>query len=418
MKHAGRPNEGVAPDRRGRWNGKHRFLSAKDRRPWKGERLYFKGDDYFKDVLNAIGRSRRRVDFEVYIFEKGILADRVTRALVQAARRGVRVRLLVDGIGSPDCASDYGPRLKKGGVRFRVYRLLPTAFNWFQRLFGFLSKGRAVHRLRSFWFRMNRRNHRKLVLVDEDRVWLGGFNVSDEHLESVAGPKAWRDTGLGLSGARDRSFALAFNTAWHDKVHRRLWRLARRKLILWLSRKSPWDAVQINATRRLRSRFHRELLGRLGSARRRIWVTTPYFVPTLPVLRALLHAALKGRDVRLILPEKSDIPFVRWASMAFFPALLKAGCRIFEYRKSILHAKTLLVDDWALVGSSNFNHRSFLHDLEVDVAAQRPASVKALERRSASDFRQSREIHLPDLKLRPFWVRSLTWLFFRLRHWL
>ncbi len=393
-------------------------LPRQGRRAWDGEKVYFKGDDYFKDVLNAIRRSKRRVDFEVYIFEKGTLADRVASALVQAARRGVQVRLLVDGIGSPNAAADYGQKFKKGGVRFRVYRLLPSVFNLFPRLFGSLFKGMALHRFRSLWFRFNRRDHRKLVMVDGNKVWLGGFNVSDEHLESVAGPKAWRDTGLGLSGAKDRAFGLAFNTAWHDKVHRRLWMVYRRKLILWLSRKATSNAVQINATRRLRRRFHRELLGRLRSARRRIWVTTPYFVPTIPVLRALLHAALKGIDVRLVLPEKSDIPFVRWASMTFFPALLKAGCRIFEYHKSILHAKTLLVDDWALVGSSNFNHRSFLHDLEVDVTAQRPISVKFLERQTASDLRKSREIIFSDLKLRPLWARLFTWIFFQLRHWL
>jgi cardiolipin synthase len=388
------------------------------RRPWNGERLYFKGDDYFKDVLKAIRGSKHSVDFEVYIYEKGILGDRVANALTQAARRGVRVRLLVDGIGSPDCASEYGPKLKKGGVRFRVYRRLPAFFNFFPRLFGFLPRGMTLHRLRSLWFRMNRRDHRKLVIVDRERVWLGGFNVSDEHLESVAGQKAWRDTGLGLSGLKDRAFRLAFNMAWHDKVHRRLWRRGRRQLIDWLSRKSNPYSVQINATRRHRNRFHREMLGRLRSARRRIWVTTPYFVPTLPVLRTLLHAVLQGRDVRLILPERSDIPFVRWASMAFFPPLLKAGCRIFEYHKSILHAKTLVVDDWALVGSSNFNHRSFLHDLEVDVVTQRPKSLKSLERQAAFDFKQSREITFSDLKLKPFWIRLLTWLFFRFRHWL
>lgn len=393
-------------------------FSLKSNRPWDGEKLYFKGDDYFKDVLNAIRHAKKSVDFEVYIYEKGILGDRVASALVQAARRGVKTRLLVDGIGSPDCDSDYGRKLAEGGVRLRVYRLLPPFFNLFLRHFGFLLKGTAAHRLRSFWSRMNRRNHRKLVMVDRKRVWLGGFNVSDEHLESVVGPKAWRDTGLGLLGVRDQVFRLAFNTAWNDKVHRRLWRFYRGKLIAWLSRKSSFHSVQMNATRRLRSRFHRDLLGRLGATRRRIWVTTPYFVPTLPVSRALLHAALQGCDVRLILPEKSDVPLVRLASMTFFPPLLKAGCRIFEYHKSILHAKTLLVDDWALVGSSNFNHRSFLFDLEVDVALLRTASLKSLERQYASDFRQSREIHFLDLKLQHLWGRFLTWFFFHFRHWL
>lgn len=387
-------------------------------RPWDAERLYFKGDDFFKDVLNAIRHSKRQVDFEVYIFEKGNLGDRVSDALVQAARRGVQVRLLVDGIGSPNCLSDYGPKLEKGGVKFKVYRLLPSVFYLLPRVLGSFFRGRDIRRLRGFWTRMNRRNHRKLVLVDRKKIWLGGFNVSDEHLESIAGKGAWRDTGLGLSGVRDKAFQLAFNTAWLDRYHRRLWRAQRDKLIAWLSRRSAPDLVQINATRRLRGRFHRDWLSRMAGVRRRIWVTTPYFVPTLPQMRALLNASLQSRDVRLLLPEKSDVPFVRWASLAFFPALLEAGCRIFEYHKSVLHAKTLVVDDWAMLGSSNFNHRSFLFDLEVDVVVQREASLRSLDRQYIVDFRQSREIHLSDLGHRPIWIRFLAWLFFRLRHWL
>ena len=387
-------------------------------RLWSGEKLYFKGDDYFRDVLNAIRRARRQVDFEVYIFDQGVLGKRVVSALVQAAKRGIQVRLLVDGIGSPHCASEYGPRLEKGGVQFRVYRRFPPFFSLFSRLFGSLFSGKTAHRMRSFWFRVKRRNHRKLVIVDETQVWLGGFNVSDLHLESLNGLKACRDTGLGLSGVRDQAFRLAFQTAWHDRYHRRQWKLFRAQLIEWLVRKTSLNHVQINATRKLRSYFHREMLKRLGKVRRRIWVTTPYFVPTLPLYRALIQAALRGMDVRLVLPEESDVPFVRWASMTFFLPLLEAGCRIFEYRKRVLHAKTLVVDDWALVGSSNFNHRSFLFDLEVDVALQGAASRKALERQYASDFNQSLEIHVSDLKIRPRSIRILSWLFFRLRHWI
>jgi cardiolipin synthase len=104
--------------------------------------------------------------------------------------------------------------------------------------------------------------------------------------------------------------------------------------------------------------------------------------------------------------------------MAFFYPLLNAGCRIFEYHTSILHAKTLVVDDWALVGSSNFNHRSFLFDLEVDVILQRPRSLRSLERQYGLDVKRSREILTSDLKIRPFRERFFTWLFFRFRHWI
>jgi cardiolipin synthase len=392
--------------------------TSSSRQAWTGEKLYFEGDDYFNDVLRAIRGAKRRVDFEVYIFEKGELGDRVTAALLQAAQRGVKVRLLVDGIGSPQCADEYGPRLSQGGVSFRVYRFFPSLFRIFPRFITSWFNRKTSHRFRSFRYRMNRRDHRKLIMVDGEKVWLGGFNVSDQLLGSIVGKKAWRDTGLRLSGVREPAFRLAFETAWYDKFHRRSWKFYRHKLIDRLSRRTSSDPVQINATRRLRGKFHKQLLARLGSARRRIWVTTPYFVPALPVLRALLGAAQRGCEVRLLLPEKSDVPFVRWASMTFFHGLLSAGCRIFEYRRSVLHAKTLLVDDWALVGSSNFNHRSFLFDLEVDVVLRSAAAVRALERRTVHDFERSGEIRLPGFESRPFWERCLTRIFFRLHHWL
>jgi len=255
-------------------------------------------------------------------------------------------------------------------------------------------------------------------MVDGDKIWMGGFNVSDELLESLKGKNAWRDTGLGLSGVKDRAFHLAFEVAWNEKVDRFQWRRCRKELIAWLSRKTATDAVQVNTARRLRHKFHRDLLDRLTTARKRIWVTTPYFVPTLPIFRALMHAAFRGCDVRLVLPKKSDVPIVRWVSMSFFNSLLNAKCRIFEYQKSILHAKTLLVDDWVLVGSSNFNHRSFLFDLEVDVVSQKSESLKILELQYQTDFQQSREVLLAEVKVRPILGRFLTWLVFGLRHWL
>lgn len=393
----------------------HTFTASKS---WSGEKLYFKGDEYFTDVLKAINHAKQCVDFEVYIYEKGVLADRITESLLRAGRRGVKVRLLVDGVGSPSAAADYGEKLIKGGVEFRVYRRLPSVLMAFTGIFGVFLRKNTFHRLRSVWFQVNRRNHRKLVMVDGNKIWMGGFNVTDHHLESLKGKEAWRDTGLGLSGVEDQVFHLAFEAAWYERVDRSRWKCCRKELIAWLSRRSEANEVQVNTARRLRRKFHKELLYRLTTARKRIWVTTPYFVPTLPVFRALMHAALRGCDVRFVLPKKSDVPFVRWVSMSFFLPLLEAKSRIFEYRKSILHAKTLLVDDWVLIGSSNFNHRSFLFDLEVDVVLKRRKSLKSLERQYEIDFKKSGEVLLADVRLQPVWGRFLTWLVFGLRYWL
>ncbi len=361
--------------------------------------------------------AKRTVDFETYIFEPGWLGDQVAEALCQAAQKGVAVRLLVDGIGSPDFAAHYGPRLTQAGAAFRVYRSLPVIFSTAFRL---LRLDHLKHRFReahSLLNTGNRRDHRKLCLVDERQVWMGSFNVSDWHLRRAKGKKAWRDTGLFLSGVASLVFQTAFRLAWEDRWPRLWGSRGRRRLKSWITRELAGTPIRLTMTRRLRVAYRRELLNRFQGASRRIWVLTPYFTPTQSLLRALAQAARRGCEVRLILPGSSDIPMVRWVSMAFYPKLLKAGCHIAEYQESILHAKTLVVDDWVLVGSSNLNQRSLRRDLEVNVVLQQEKSRRAVEGQFILDGRQSREVTLAHFNQRPFWIRWLSWFFFRFRFW-
>ena len=380
---------------------------------WSGEKLYFRGDDYFQGLLKAVRQARSTIDFETYIFEKGRLGDLVVSALAGAAKRGVQVRLLVDGIGSPDFASQYGPLLEKNGVRFKSYRYLldyVSARGWK----GFQSLFRTLRRL---WGWGQHRDHRKLCILDGSEVWLGSFNVSDMHLEGVRGRQAWRDTGMRLQGVRTPVFGLAFQLAWEEKASAP-WKFSRgKKFLQQVEREVLEGPVRLNVTLHLRHLFNRRLASRLIGARKRIWLTTPYFLPTRPLFRALLKAVRQGCDVRLLLPGPSDVPMVRWASMIFYPYLLRAGCRIFEYQGRVLHAKSLLVDGLSYVGSSNLNHRSLLHDLEIIVPPQKKASLRALERQFEADLRHSRESSLGELAGRPFWSKMLSALFFQFRYW-
>ena len=384
---------------------------------WKKETLYFKGDDYFRDLLKSVRSAKRTVDFETYIFEPGWLGDQVVAGLCQAARRGVKVRLLVDGIGSPDFASHYGPRLNQAGAAFRVYRSLPVIFSTALRL---LRLDHLKHRFReanSLLSTGNRRDHRKLCLVDDRQVWMGSFNISDWHLRRTKGKIAWRDTGLFLSGVTSLVFQTAFRMAWEDRWPRPWGSQSRRRLKGWITGELAGTPIRLTITRRLRVAYRRELLSHFQNARRRIWVLTPYFTPTHALLKALAQAARRGCEVRLILPGSSDVPMVRWVSMAFYPKLLKAGCHIAEYQGSILHAKSLIVDDWVLVGSSNLNQRSLRRDLEVNVVLQREKAREAVERQFLLDERHSQEVTLPHFNQRPFWIRWLSWFFFRFRFW-
>jgi len=399
-----------------------RFFLSRPSQPqppksWTGEKLYFRGDDYFRGLLRAIHGARKSVDFETYIFEPGRLGDQVAAALVKAARRKVKVRVLVDGVGSPQFASTYGPLLEKAGIPYRVYRSWPTFFSTIYKRFRLSHFFKSLQKDVALFDSGKHRDHRKQVIIDNRAVWIGSFNVSDWHLVSEKGNKAWRDTGIALSGVKNLVFKLAFQATWEDPWPYHFHRLYRHSLIQWLSYGIEESPIRMTANQRLRRAFRRELLKRIRGARTRVWITTPYFVPTGPLWRALLRAAKRGCDLRIILPERSDVPMVRWASMAYYPKLLKAGGRLWEYQRSVLHAKTTMIDEWVLVGSSNLDYRSLRKDLEINVVPQNPKTIRALEKRFELDQAQSHEVKPEELKRYPPGTRLLSWFFFQFRYW-
>jgi cardiolipin synthase A/B len=385
--------------------------------PWKSEKLFFDGDSYFRALLASIRRARESVDLETYIFTHDALGNRVLRELSAALRRGVKVRLLVDYVGSPDFEEAYGSRLRRMGLPYQVYR--PWGYLWERilrsRWGGFFGPLRGAWHA---WVSVNHRDHRKLCLIDGTEAWLGSFNVAANHLRSLVGKAQWRDTGIRLGGLRTPVFRYAFLSAWYDRI-RPGRRRAFRHILARAFQEDPYPpSVLLNSGQFLRRLLQRRWAQRLKDARRRIWLTSAYFVPTGRMLRALVGAARRGVDVRLILPGQSDVPMVRLASHALYGRLLAAGARIHEYQGGVLHAKTLLADDWALVGSSNFDHRSALHDLEINVTPLFPASRRALERRFRTDLALSRRITREELWESPPWSRFLSWILFHFRHWL
>jgi cardiolipin synthase len=384
---------------------------------WKNEKLYFRGDDYFRDLLKSLRGARKSVDFESYIFEPSRLGNLVVWELARAVKRGVKVRMLVDGVGSPDFASHYGPQLQKAGIPFKVYRSWPVFFSSAFKLLRLKHLNGSFGKVRALFNGGKRRDHRKLGIVDDSQVWMGSFNISDWHLEKVKGKDAWRDTGIGLKGVTSPVFRAAFVIAWEDS-----WPHLRKRIYLylmkrWVSLEVRESPIRLTLTRRLRLLFRRELLTRFKKAGSRVWIMTPYFIPNHALLKALADAARRGCDVRLILPFLSDVPMVRWVSMIFFPRLLRAGCRIFEYRDKVLHAKTLFVDDWVMVGSSNLDYRSLRKDLEINVLPQDPKSIQVLERQYRRDLLDCQEITLADMGQRSWWQKFLSWLFYRFRFW-
>ncbi len=355
---------------------------------WSSEEICINQRDYFERVCRAMLSAKRQVSIEMYIFREDELGQSLLDAAMQAAARGVEVRILVDGVGSPGWSPARIDELARQGVDVRVYHPVPSALSVFRWWRFSLSKARAL--LGS----VNKRNHRKLVLVDGEVAFVGSCNVALAH-------RYWRETAVVVTGQAIADMVRSFEVIW-ALAHRPL---VVRSRLLGLRRKPvplPNSPVRVNYTRKLRQRHNADLLARIERARQRVWITNAYFVPGPAMLAALARAARHGCDVKILLPSKSDVSVVASVSRIFYRSLLRAGIEIYEYQPSMLHAKTLLIDDWASVGTSNLNYRSVYHDLEVDVVLSAPGSVQALAGHFAADLRSSVPVTDEQLRRRSY----------------
>lgn len=375
---------------------------------WEAEeRIFSNGSDYFQALLTDIEKATQSIHLEAFIFNRDVLGKRVADTLIHAAKRGVSVRVLVDGAGSPFWSATFARPLEKAGAQTKVFHPFPwQLWNWSRSAvkIPFLLKGIYL------FFKANLRNHRKVCLIDNKIAYVSSVNLTKCHLSSAEGGKNWRDTSVRLIGADLSELQKAFEIAWtHRSIKERL-RDAFQQI-----RKDP--RVRLNYTRHRRRILRKNLLRRMRLCQRRIWITNAYFVPDNALLRRLKDAAKNGIDVRIVLPKKSDVRMMPWATSTFYYSLLKTGVKIYEYLPSMLHAKSLILDDWSLIGSSNLNHRSLLHDLEADITIFTDSAKKTLEQLFLKDLSQSRELRLSNWKTaRPIYQRLLGHLVLYLKY--
>ncbi len=366
-------------------------LSADPIAAWQSEKIYYSSPEYFRDLIQHLNQARTSIELETYIFACDDLGLSVLQALVSAAQRGVRVRVMVDGIGAYWDIAKITSTLKTSPVQVKIYHhfLFATRTSWSWQGLNTLLRGFA---------QLNRRLHRKTILIDHNILFLGSFNISG---------KAHRESGVCVTGTNVLKVLAAFESIWQRRVYQRR---------LHLSNQSPF--VRLNSTHKLRQHNNRDLANRIRAANHRIWITNAYFVPPLFTLNAILCAGENGIDVQILTPARSDHLFMKLLTESYYQQLLRSGVRLFEYHRDFLHAKTLLIDDWALIGSSNMNHRSLLHDLEVDVVLTQPSSLQSLESQFKLDLNSAHEIKLEHLASRRFLDRVFSWLLYSLRYWL
>lgn len=370
---------------------------------------FFETDAYYDSALREIENARSEILFESYIFETGNIGRTVLRALVAARKRGLEVTLSVDGVGSWNDMNEIRDTCLRNDIHLHVYHPV-----WLLPAEGWSSPQAWREHWSGFFRRINRRNHRKIIVIDRRIVYLGSANVSDVHSIRESGRSAWRDTSIRVA-ARESTVEIRELAETLIHSHRR----TLMPLLPWRgpSRRTP-SLFRIDNSRREKKRLLWDLLGRFRAARQRILITNAYFVPRSKLLKALASAARSGVQVELCLPMRTDVPFVRWAAYHVYRFLLRAGVRIFEYQPSIMHAKTMIIDEAVVIGSFNLNHRSALHDLECEALIIDSALRHKMLEQWQNDLARSKEVTLDTLYNLSWGHRAVSKLFFWFRYWL
>lgn len=367
------------------------------------EQIYFDGD-YFSSFLIDISLAKKSILFETYIFNNDAAGKMLSDALINASKRGVHVRVLVDGVGSSDWDDELAIKLQTHGVEIRVYHPLPwNLHHW--KYADHVSK-LIIDKLNFFLSNINLRDHRKLCIIDDDIVYIGSANIT-EHLINKDKKEYWRETTVRLSGVEAEMLQIAFDKAWNGK---------RKKY----HKMKPLESTSfiLNYSRRMRRSNFKALLSKITASKDVIWITNAYFVPNYRILKALKKADKRGVEVVILLPHLSDVVISTLAARTFYADLLKSGVDIYEYMNRFLHAKSLIIDDWYLIGSSNFNARSLLHDLEVDVVIQAENAKIKLKQQFLIDLASSHKINSKDIVKQGWFKYLLGHIILFFRNWI
>ncbi len=345
-----------------------------------------RGEEYYEAAITDIARARSAVHLTAYIYAPGKVATRFTKALAERARNGVEVRVLLDAFGSLTTRKRDLEELLNAGGRVEWYHPL----RWHT------------------WPRMNHRTHQEIIVIDGEIGWVGGPGFADYWLEPGRRQRAWRDSMFRVTGSAVAGLQTAFAENWLE-ADGRLLAGARHYPAAASGGGSPALVVNSSPTRggSARARVLFQIL--IHAAQRRIDITTPYFLPDFDARRELVRAIQeRGVEVRILVPGRHSVPFfTRRCSRRHYGELLEAGAKIYEYQPSMMHAKTMTVDErWSVVGSTNFDPRSFGINDELNVAVLDAVIAADLTHDFEDDRLQSEEIRHEQWRRRPLWERS------------
>lgn len=347
--------------------------------------IFGDGPSKFEALKADLKAARHSINLQYYIFSDDATGREIASILCQKAAQGVAVRVIYDHVGSFGTANRFFKNLRRAGVQAKPF--FKVTFPWLGT-------------------RINWRNHRKIVVIDEKVAYIGGMNIADRYACGNTGKRSWRDTHLRITGAAVAALQYAFAVDWSftggelieeapqavgtfAQLHGTIENVGAQ--VLTAGPTSQWANVAMA--------FHKAIC----NARHRVFIQTPYFLPTEGLLKALQSAALAHVDVRIMMPEHSDSAMLTFASSSYVAECLKAGIKIYLYGPGMLHAKMIVVDDELVsLGSTNFDFRSFDYNFESNIFLySHGANARAAELFLA-DSEHCRRVHPAEWRRRPF----------------
>ena len=340
-------------------------------------KIYTVGDDLFKDIIEDIYKAKKFIHLECFIFQYDNLGRSIADLLIKKARDGVEVKLILDGVGSSSIPRSLKKRFKEAGIELEIF---------FPLYFPF------IH------LRINYRTHRKLLIIDGKSGYMGGFNIGDNYLGK--GPLgSWRDTHIRLKGSALLELQKEFFLSWTFTKKQRLFKFKKEPPLhfdhdLYFPKFSKGEKCPLQVVgsapdydfRLIRDGF----IKIISSAKKYIYIQTPYFIPDDITYEALKLAALSGVKIKIMIPDKPDHIIVFWASLSYIGEFLNYGVDFYRYNNGFLHSKVIISDDIiASVGSSNFDHRSFYQNFEINSFFYDEQIVKKLKKLFINDLKNS-----------------------------
>lgn len=372
-------------------------------------KFYYVSQEFYDDILDQIKTAEKSIYLEAYIFELFPLTKNLIELLALAQKKGLEVKVIFDGFGSFSFLNKSNAYLEEMGINFRIFNPLFFPFkkwknfNYIFSFFKFLKIG-------------NRRNHRKLCIIDHRIVFIGSQNWSPNHVISEKNLIPWQDIGCRIENDNFLDLINSFKQIWQISQNKYYFRPFN-GYVRVKNHNLNGNNFKLNFSFLQRYRIYRLLLKKIRTSKSLIIIGSAYFIPKRSFIRALKKAKKRGIHVCIVTSGPTDVLVVKLAAIGLYEKLLKVGIPIYEYNRAHFHSKYFLFDDTCLIlGSYNMNHRSLLHDLEILYEIKDQDKINEFLELTKLDMMNSALLSLESIKNRPWYVKLISKLLYRIRY--